>query len=209
MAIHFILNMPKISICIPIHQTPKAAFFLARLLKSIEEQSFKDYEIVITDEGPFARNHNAAIMKAKGEIIQMMQMDDYFTDPGSLERLVEGFKSGKDWQITACWHDINGEIGSAHYPEWTNDIYTGNNRLGSVSTLSFKREKGLLFEEPLSWLVDCDLYYRLYLKYGVPNLLSTLNVVIDTRNDRLTHTLSNELKANEVEYLTKKYARQG
>lgn len=200
--------MPKISICIPYHDTPKTAFYLSRLLKSIEEQTFTDYEIVLTKEGPFARNHNAAIMKAKGEIIQMMQMDDYFTNEFSLDFIAEGFDNPKTvWQITGCLHDFDGRINLPHMPVWTSDIYTGNNRLGSVSTLSMKREKALLFEEPLSWLVDCDLYYRLYLKYGVPNLLSTYNVVIDTRNDRLTHTLSNQLKANEVEYLTKKYAK--
>lgn len=204
--------MPKVTIAIPIHDTPKTAFYLARMMESIGEQTFKDYEIVITKEGPFARNHNAAIMKAKGEIIQMMQMDDYFAHPNALEKIVGGFNNSTSvpfWQITSCLHlmhpiEIEDNI---HHPEWTSDIYTGNNRLGSVSTLSMRRDKALLFEEPLTWLVDCDLYYRLYLKYGLPNLLNTPNVVIDTRTDRLSHTLSDQLKANEVEYLVKKYGK--
>lgn len=203
--------MPKISICIPIHDTPKTAFYLARMMKSIDEQTFKDFEIVITKEGQFAENHNAAIKKAKGEIVQMMQMDDYFAHPKALESIVAGFIEDPfvDWQITACkhlYHPIEVE-GGEHQPQWTNDIYTGNNRLGSVSTLSMRREKALLFEEPLTWLVDCDLYYRLYLKYGEPNILPFTNVVIDTRNDRLSHTLTDQLKANEVDYLKKKYGK--
>jgi hypothetical protein len=198
---------PKISICIPYHDTPDTARFLARSLKSIEEQTFKDYEIVLTKEGPFARNHNAAIMKAKGDIVQMLQMDDYFSYSTSLRTIYDSFQEGDVWQITGSLHDVGGSIGAPHEPEWTDDIYTGNNRLGSVSTLSFRRESALLFEEPLTWVVDCDLYYRFYLKYGLPKLLTSKNVVIDTRTDRLSHTLSDELKAKEVKYLMKKYGK--
>lgn len=200
--------MPKISICIPIHDTPKTAFYLSRLLKSLDEQTYKDYEVVITKEGAFARNHNAAIIKAKGEFIQMMQMDDYFFQKDSLASIVAGLQeSGKQWQISACMHDIEGKICNSHHPQWTDDIYTGNNRLGSVSTLSFRRESALLMEEPLTWLVDCDLYYRLFLKYGLPNFNNYFSIVVTERPDRLTHTLSDELKQSEVQYLLSKYAK--
>lgn len=198
----------KISLCIPIHDTPNTAFFLSRLLNSIHEQSYKDYEIVITKEGPFARNHNAAIMKAKGEIIQMLQMDDYLAHSEALQRIVEAFDEHieSQWGISASLHNYAGQIANPHVPEWTDDIYTGNNRLGSVSTLAMRRDSALLFEEPLSWAVDCDLYYRLYLKYGLPILVIPANIIVTERPDRLTHTLSNELKESEVQYLKNKYS---
>lgn len=196
-----------ISLCIPYHDTPNTALYLSRLLLSIGEQTYKDYEIVLTKEGPFAKNHNAAILKSKGDIVQMLQMDDYLAHPDALQNIVDGFNSGKEWQITACLHNINGELGYPHLPEWTEDIYTGNNRLGSVSTLSFRRDKALLFEEPLTWVVDCDLYYRLYKEYGLPNILESQNVVITERPDRLSNTLSQELKADEVKYLIKKHGK--
>ncbi len=201
--------MPKISVCVPFHQTEKTAFFLSRLLKTLDKQSFKDYELILTSDGPFAKNHNSAITKATGEIVQMMQMDDYFTHGDSLATIVSEFEKNPDkaWAITACMHHLGEQSHSFHMPEWTDDIYTGNNRLGSVTTLSFRRDKGLLFEEPLSWVVDCDLYYRLYLKYGLPLIIQTPNVSIDTRTDRLSHTLSDEFKASEINYLTKKYAK--
>jgi hypothetical protein len=198
---------PKLSIAIPYHDTPSTAFFLSRLLKSIEKQSFKDYEIVLTNEGAFARNHNAAILRSKGEIVQMLQMDDYLADNHALERIYAGFFPSTTWQISASLHDLNGNVGNLHAPKWTDDIYTGNNRLGSVSTLSFRRDKALLFEEPLSWVVDCDLYYRLYLKYGEPKICQVPNVVVDVRTDRLSHTLSDEFKREEVIYLRKKYGK--
>lgn len=197
--------MPKVSIAIPIHDIPKTAFYLSRVLKSISEQTFKDYEIVITKEGEFARNHNTAIIRSKGEIVQMMQMDDYFAHPDALQNIVDGFKNGVIWQITACLHNHDGNIGSPHEPLWTEDIYTGNNRLGSVTTLSFRRESSLLFEEPLQWVVDVDLYYRLYLKYGKPYLNVDKGVIIDVRYDRLTHTIPPVIKKQEIDYLMKKY----
>jgi glycosyltransferase involved in cell wall biosynthesis len=198
---------PKISICIPYHDTPNTAFYLARLLRSIEKQTFKDYELVIDKAGNFAKTHNKTIARAKGEIIQMLQMDDYLADKDSLERIYSNFFPSTTWLISASLHDQNGEVGGLHIPQWVDDIWTGNNKLGSVSTLAMRREKALLFEEPLSWLVDCDLYYRLYLKYGEPKLCKVPNVVIDTRTDRLTHTLSDQLKLDEIYYLRQKYGK--
>src|SRR3990167_3103229 len=107
----------KISICIPYHQTPKTAFFLSRLLKSIEAQTFKEYEIILTSEGPFARNHNAAIMKATGVIVQMMQMDDYFSDSDSLHRIHDSFTPTTTWTISACLHSVGEVVGAYHAPE--------------------------------------------------------------------------------------------
>lgn len=199
----------KVSICIPYHDTPETAYFLSRLLSSVYEQTFKDYEIVLTKEGAFARNHNATIQKAKGEIVQFLQMDDGFADKDSLQRIVDKFDQNPDkvWAISGSLHNVGGTVCNPHTPYWTDDIWTGNNRLGSVSTLSFRREKALMFEEPLSWLVDVDLYYRLYLKYGQPLLHSDFNVVIDTRETRLTSTLSDELKLQEFHYLRQKYGK--
>lgn len=211
--------MPKISICIPYHNTEGTAGYLARALASIEIQTYKNYEIVLTNEGTFANNHNAAIQKATGEIVQMLQMDDSFAHEHALQSIVDrmypfhgggsggGQWYGPDpvWAISACLHNVEGEIGNPHLPQWTDDIWTGNNRLGSVSTLAFRRDKALLFEHPLTWLVDCDLYYRLFLRYGNPTIIEDYNLIIDTRPSRLSSTLSDKLKAEEVDYLTKKY----
>ena len=70
-----------ISICIPYYpQMKNADFFMKRCLDSIEKQTYKDYEIVITDQGKMAENTNTAIKQAKGEIIKILFMDDYLKD---------------------------------------------------------------------------------------------------------------------------------
>lgn len=101
--------MPFISVCIPAY---KNKAFVERLLKSIAEQSFKDYEVVLSDDSPdnelelvcnkyatlfplqyfknkialgTPENWNFAISKAKGSWIKMMHHDDWFANKQSLQ----------------------------------------------------------------------------------------------------------------------------
>ncbi len=194
---------PKISLAVPYHDSPKTAFFLSRLLKSISEQTFTDYEIVLTKESGMAHNHNEAILRSKGELIKIMQSDDYFAHPDALKEIVENFKG--EWMINACLHTDGNIVGNPHMPYWTDDIFTGNNRLGSISTLTIRNETRMLFNEYLSWVVDVDLYKRYRDRYGLPTILENPAVVIDVGTHRLSHTLSDKLKAEEVEYLIRKY----
>lgn len=104
-------NMPKVSICVPTYNNRSE---VERLLKSVQEQTFPDYEVVITDDSDgreigelveelgdgrisythnarklgHIHNWNAAIAKASGEYIKIMFSDDWFTYPDSLEQYV-------------------------------------------------------------------------------------------------------------------------
>lgn len=100
---------PLISICIPAYKNEK---FLKRLLNSILIQTYKNYEVIVTDDSPDKNleilcddfkplfrityyhnqlpkgspsNWNFAISKAKGEWIKMMHNDDWFADANSLQ----------------------------------------------------------------------------------------------------------------------------
>ena len=103
--------MPKVSICVPTYNNVEE---VKHLLFSISQQSFKDYEIVITDDSTNMEiedlvkhsqdnkiryfhnetrlghiyNWNAAIEKAAGEYIKIMFSDDWFTYPDSLLKYV-------------------------------------------------------------------------------------------------------------------------
>ena len=105
-----------ISICIPAFKRTK---YLKRLLDSVREQIFSDYEVIITDDSPgnevksaceiyehnfhlryqknpaplgTPENWNAAIRLAKGEWIKIMHDDDWFADPNSLTEYVDAIK---------------------------------------------------------------------------------------------------------------------
>lgn len=104
--------MPKVSICIPTYKQPT---LLKKVLQSIVEQTFTDYEIIISDDTPdnsietvlnefnfgnqlnyinhnpslgSPANWNYALKQAKGAYIKIMHHDDYFTNPDSLSEFV-------------------------------------------------------------------------------------------------------------------------
>jgi glycosyltransferase involved in cell wall biosynthesis len=100
--------VPFFSICVPAYKRPQN---IDRLLHSIAIQSFKNYEIVITDDSPddsvytalqkykelpivYFKNENAqgtpanwncSIEKARGEWVKLMHDDDWFSGPKALE----------------------------------------------------------------------------------------------------------------------------
>lgn len=101
--------MPFISICIPAYKNPD---YLQRLFKSISVQTFKDFEVIVTDDSPddvlepiiaqykklfsliyiknetpygTPANWNYAISTARGVWIKLMHNDDWFANDKSLE----------------------------------------------------------------------------------------------------------------------------
>ncbi len=195
-------NKPKISVCIPIYDMKNIDAFLCRLMNSLAIQKFRDFEIVITKDGAMAENTNSAIKKAKGEIIKILYMDDYLAHENSLQEIVDNFKGG--WLVTGCEHDTgSGKRFNPHYPTFRhNDV---DNMIGSPSVLAFENKEPLLFDETMTWLLDYDLYKRLYVRYGPPIIVNGLNVVIGIGEHQATNLLSDELKLKEREYINKKY----
>ncbi len=204
------MSNPKVSIVIPFHWMKNWQFFLTRCLESIENQSFKDYEVILTKVGSMPVTTNRVIQEAKGELIKVLYMDDYLVHGSSLEKIVEAFdyrhinfKGEKpvEWLITATDDNEN--------PHWTDDIETGNNKLGSPSALVFRNhfESNLLFDENMSWLLDCDYYKRMYEKYGEPLIWNTIAVRIGKGDHQMTHILTNEQKLAEHEYIKEKYGK--
>jgi len=184
-----------ISILVPYHDMDNAEFFLKRNIDSIMSQTYKNYEIVLTKDGKMAENINSAIRRAKGDLIKILFLDDYFAHPNALQDIVDNFKGG--WLVTGT--DNN------KYPYYTEDTYLGNNKLGSPSALTFENKDPLLFDETMTWLLDCDYYKRLFTRYGEPSIIDGINVCIGCGVHQSTHLLSEELKTNEHNYMLKKY----
>lgn len=194
---------PKISIVIPTHNMDKADFFLRRLMQSLEAQTYRNFEIVITKDGKMAENTNAGIKKSKGDIIKIVYMDDYLAHRESLENLVKNWKGG--WLATGCLHDAgDGNLFNPHPPSF-HGISDGQNTIGSPSVVAFENKDPLLFDENMTWLLDVDYYQRLYKRYGAPTLVDSMDVVIGVHPGQMTHILTNEEKANEEKYFNEKH----
>lgn len=186
-------------------------YFLWRSIQSIMHQTFKDYEIVIVQEGKMARNTNAGMAKAKGEILKILYLDDYLAHDNALKEISDNFTEKDHWLATGCLHqrtetrDFYEDPHSPHAAEYTHDIHKGNNRLGSPSVVALRNEGHLLFDENLSYFLDCDLYKRYYQKYGKPKILSDLNVVIGIGEHQVSSTMKEEEKLQEFTYMMGKY----
>lgn len=134
--------MPKISICIPAY---KRVAYLDRLLKSIAQQTYKDFEVIVSDDSPgdevlnlchqysqsfvlsytknesalgTPENWNAAIRRARGEWIKLMHDDDWFSSPQSLQTYAARAKEGKKF-ICSAYNNVfeeNQEVVRMHVP---------------------------------------------------------------------------------------------
>lgn len=129
-------HVPLISICIPAY---KRDDFLRRLLDSVKIQSFKSYEVIITDDSPddsikklcetytglipirYSRNDkalgtpenwNEAIRKANGKWIKLMHDDDWFSDEKSLQYFADiALKDPGSSFIISAYRNIHSGTG--------------------------------------------------------------------------------------------------
>jgi glycosyltransferase involved in cell wall biosynthesis len=154
--------MKKMSIAIPTWETNgRGVEFLDDLLRTIEIQNFKDFEVVISDHsqnddilikcqefnckfdikyfknennrGNSPANMNSAISKCSGEIIKIMFQDDFFYDDEALEKIYYALSdSNKMWLLNGTNH--TSDHGNSFY--W--DLYPEFNDklLMGVNTIS-------------------------------------------------------------------------
>lgn len=196
--------MPKLTVVIPFHWMDNWQLFMNRCLSSIQSQTFTDYEILLTKAGSMAVNSNRAIEAARGDIVKILYLDDYLAHPHALQDIVDNFGTAQ-WIVTGCLHQRIGERPhSPHVPEYTEDISTGNNRIGSPSVVAFRKEGCLYFDENMTWLLDADLYKRYYAKYGPPKILPDPGVVIGIGEHQMSYQLTDEEKKKEFIYLSHK-----
>lgn len=120
----------KISICVPAF---KRVDYLKRLLDSIKIQTYRNFEVVVSDDSsdnsvrelcefyssefeiqyyknsyPFGtpENWNEAIRKSKGEWIKLMHDDDWFTDSNSLQLFANAASVSSSNFIFAAYRNI-------------------------------------------------------------------------------------------------------
>jgi len=223
------MNFSKLSVAVPTHSMKDGDYFFRRLLDSLWNQSFQDFEIVVTDNSDddmvericewyrtgikyyrnpikgMAQNTNEAIRRSHGELIKILYMDDFMAHDEALEKIVKHFTG--QWLVSGCTHLKMGEryTHQIHTPSYSPVICQGQNTIGSPSVLTIKNEDPILFDEKMTWMLDCDYYKRMYDLYGEPTLLKDINVVIGLHPNQMTNTMGEERKLQEFNYMIKRY----
>lgn len=214
----------NITICIPVYEQGGLGYeFLKRSLEALAGQTYQDFDVIVSDNStyfakdkmkkicdayPFvtyvhnpikgmSENTNFAMKHATGNLVKVLYQDDWLPNENALKTIVDNFDDNTHWLITGA--NTNPQ------PRWTDDIITGNNKLGSPSALTMRRESMMYFDEPMKWLLDCDIYRRLHDKYGMPKIVEGDWVTLGIGEHQMTNILSNTEKDKEVEYLRNKY----
>lgn len=226
----------KLSIAIPAYDMGGwGENFLQYSLDKIKSQTIKDVQVVISDNSEdgvlskiadknkdlnikyvynnnenrgMANNFNRAISECEGDIIKVLCQDDYLLYDTSLEETLEAFEIGIGWLVSAYYHTYNRkQYTSMHVPSLSENIYL-KNLIGMPSCLTVLNGADIEFDENLQWYVDCDYYYRLYLKYGSPTILSRPTVVQFLWNGQTTNSvITSEIIQKEKDYLVGKYGK--
>jgi len=224
--------MKLLSICIPTYEmNGLGSNFLRHSFEILKKQSFKDFEVIISDHsnddqvknlcdqylnvldikyyrnpderGNSSANLNNSIKNASGTLIKILFQDDFLFDNNSLQATVDNFDLEKDsWMVSACEHSKDGEtFYRPFYPKYNHKIHLGKNTISSPSVLTIKNSSPLLFDENLIWLMDCDYYRRYYDTFGEPKILNKTTVA----NRVGKHQISNTLATSTVKIEEKKY----
>lgn len=137
--------MPKVSICIPAYEQPEN---LLRALTSVFKQTFKDYEVVITDDSPddsvglvvkefnkhsnlryyknktrkgSPENWNESVRLASGEYIKFLHHDDWFSNENSLAVFVNMLERNPKTDFAFCPSLNCGSDGKLRYVNTTSN----------------------------------------------------------------------------------------
>ncbi len=214
--------MSLLSVCIPTYEMGGLGHvFLKQSLDKLSIQTFKDFEVVVSDHskntlikdlcsnykdtlnikyikntldlGSSSANINNAIKNANGKLIKILFQDDFLASEKSLDEICANFDLNKDhWLVTACIRSKDGiNLYDPFYPKYNRFLYLGKNTIGPPSVMTIKNDRPLLFNSKLIWLMDCDYYKRYYDLFGKPKLINNINIVNRIGPHQISNTIIN------------------
>lgn len=159
--------------------------------------------------GMISPNMNIAMKHSKGKWIKILFQDDFLYDENSLQIQYDILENNPEvkWLVTTFYHSNDGiNFYNLYHPKLSKNIWDGTNTLGNPSNLTLLNKDLIFFDEELNWHMDCEYYYRLFLKYGPPTIITPTTVVNRTHGSGLSNTMTSDVKEKELERLRKIYA---
>ena len=161
----------RLSIAIPTFEYGgRGKEFLDFLFRTIELQTFKDFEVVVSDHskddilvdvidnfkykfdiryiknkndlGNGPANTNNALRNCSGDIIKVIFQDDFFFDAEALQKIYDSFDDEHDWLVCGSNHTKDNGLSFYRkvYPRWNKRIIKGVNSISSPSVMAAKKK---------------------------------------------------------------------
>jgi glycosyltransferase involved in cell wall biosynthesis len=229
----------KVSVVIPCYEYGgKGVRYLSDMFRTISQQTLKEVEVIIPDHsvntdieefccdnifdlniiyfrneenrGDVASNKNLGMDLAKGEVVKMMYMDDYFYTNDALEKTYNTLmNSDKMWLVCGTNHtrDNGKTFDTFIMPRWNDNMLRarGNNTMSGVSVISYKNPMDVRWDSKTIMLLDVDFYYSLRSKYGDCIYLNECMITQRVNKDALSSTISDEDVQKEFVYCREKH----
>lgn len=221
-----------ISITIPAYEMcGVGSSFLEKNLQFLRSQTFKDFEVVISDHsvsddiknicssftdldikyiknqenrGSSSANLNNAILNSKYDIIKFLMQDEYIFEEDTLLDIKNAFENKNvNWVATGFY---NGNLEDKRIPHYNDRIIYGKNTIGSPSIVSIRKTEDIeLFNPELIWLMDCDYYKRTYNKWDHPFIIQDYKIFVNHHQNQVTNIIDNTRKEKEHVWLKTMY----
>ena len=222
--------MPEISICIPTYEFKgKGVKYLADIFDSLRKQTFKDFDIVISDHsqdnvihdfceeiskefsiiylknpndrGFQGSNINCVMENAEGRILKLLMQDDLFVDDKALEKIKKGFdETNCKWLFHGFTHTTDGiETHRDCVPNWCDMVLEGRNLLGSPSCVAILNKTKMYLDTNLKLLVDTEFYHRMRIENGMPYIIPDILIANREHDDRTSNNIQYDTRIDHPE----------
>ena len=212
------------------------ATYLEDSFRTLENQTLTDFEVIVSDQSSnndilelckawykrltlhhywnhggkhqASANANYALGKARGSVYKVLFQDDFILAKSLLQDIVNAFeREDAMWLLTGSGVTRDGKtIERPMVPHLTPKLHFGKNTVSSPSVLAFRASSEYFFDENLIWLMDVELYARLWEKYGDPIILPETLVANRLHSDQVSQKVDRSIQKRELDYVLKKSA---
>ena len=141
-----------------------------------------------------------------------MNQDDYIESNDFFQKVIDLIIKGKTWVLSSCKHANPKQEKFYKYkvPSLGIDgkhLLDGINSIGCPSVGLIP--KGELIDVNITYMIDCELWYRMFIKYGHPGIIEDDYPIIITEGDHqvtaLLKSKKKEMEKNDKQYCKKLY----
>jgi glycosyltransferase involved in cell wall biosynthesis len=212
--------MPKISVAIPTYiNNQEQLSFLKESFDRIHNQTFKDYEVVISDNSNnelveqlceqyqdkffitykkdlenvgMSANSNTVMDLCEGEYIKILHCDDFLFFNKALEIIVNSLDSSDNyWLVNGFNHTYDAvNFFDSRVPKYPDHLLIGNNLLGCPTNVTIRNQNIEYFDTKVETSMDHEWYHRLRMKHGMPLIIEDVLTTSRQHNSSTTSKLN-------------------